>query len=63
MAEERNPQEIAFILLDDFVIDPNDMVTACLKYMSHDQIQDMLELNEYYLAYKENYQNNFDAEE
>ena len=56
MPRDNDPREMAFALIDEFIIDPGDMATACLKYMSLDQIQDMLESNEYDQAYKETLQ-------
>ena len=33
-------------LVEDGMVDPNMMLLACLKYMSQDEVADMLEINE-----------------
>ena len=33
-------------LVEDGMVDPMMMLTACLKYMSQDEVADMLEINE-----------------
>ena len=36
----------AIELVDDGMVDPMMMLTAALKYMSQDEVRDMLEINE-----------------
>ena len=36
----------AFELVEDGLVDPIMMLTACLKYMSQEEVADMLEINE-----------------
>ena len=36
----------AYELVEDGMVDPMTMLTACLKYMSADEVADMLEINE-----------------
>ena len=36
----------AFELVEDGMVDPMMMLTACLKYMSQEEVADMLEINE-----------------
>ena len=33
-------------LVEDGMVDPMMMLTACLKYMSQEEVADMLEINE-----------------
>jgi hypothetical protein len=40
------PIEYAWNLIDEGRTDKSELLTACLKWMSHDQIRDMLESNE-----------------
>ena len=42
-----NPVERAVELVDVGVIDARDMLIACLKYMTHDEVEDMLRLNDF----------------
>ena len=41
-----NPIEYAFNLIDENRTNHIELLTACLKWMSHDQIRDMLTENE-----------------
>ena len=36
----------AFELVEDGMVDPMMMLTACLKYMSQEEVADMVEINE-----------------
>ena len=36
----------AFELVEDGMVDPMMMLTACLKYLSQEEVADMLEINE-----------------
>jgi hypothetical protein len=36
----------AFELVEDGMVDPMMMLTACLKWMSQDEVRDMLNANE-----------------
>ena len=40
-------RDFAKELVDEMGFSANDMLTACLKYMSQDDVQDMLECNGY----------------
>ena len=40
-------RDIAIELVDDLGYDARDMLIACLKYMSQDEVEDMLHCNEY----------------
>lgn len=42
-----NPVERAVELVDVGVIDARTMLIACLKYMTHDEVEDMLRLNDF----------------
>ena len=39
-------RDSAFELVEDGMVDPMMMLTACLKYMSQEEVADMLEINE-----------------
>jgi hypothetical protein len=34
-------------MIDDGLLDRDTVITACLKYMSEDDVQDMMEANEF----------------
>lgn len=40
-------RDFAIELVEDMGYDPKDMLIACLKYMSNDDVEDMLHCNEY----------------
>ena len=40
-------RDFAIELVEDMGYDPKDMLVACLKYMSMDDVEDMLHCNEY----------------
>lgn len=44
---DMNPVERAVELVDVGVIDARTMLIACLKYMTHDEVEDMLRLNDF----------------
>ena len=39
-------RDIAMDLVEDGNVEPHLMLIACLKYMSQDEVRDMLEINE-----------------
>ena len=39
-------RDMALELVEDGMVDPNMMLIACLKYMSQDEVRDMLDVNE-----------------
>ena len=43
---QSDPRDFALSLIDCGVCDVDHMVLACLKYMSHDDVRDMLDANE-----------------
>ena len=43
----------AFELVEDGMVDPMMMLTAVLKYMSQDEVKDMLEINEFVTNFAE----------
>ncbi len=43
---ESDPRDYAFGLVEDGLVSYDTMLTACLKYMSHDDVRDMLDANE-----------------
>jgi hypothetical protein len=40
-------RDFAIELVEDMDYDPKQMLIACLKYMSQDDVEDMLWVNEY----------------
>jgi hypothetical protein len=40
-------RDFAIELVEDMDYDPKQMLIACLKYMSNDDVEDMLWVNEY----------------
>jgi len=43
----RNYTNMLLDMIDEGVIDRDLVITACLKYMSEDDVQDMMEANEF----------------
>jgi len=41
-----NPRDFALGLVEDGMISPTQLLEACLLYMSHDDVRDMLDANE-----------------
>ena len=41
-----NPRDRALELIEEGIVSAEDMVTMCVKYMSVDDVQDMLDCNE-----------------
>ena len=41
-----NPRDRALELIEEGVVSAEDMVTMCVKYMSVDDVEDMLDCNE-----------------
>jgi hypothetical protein len=39
-------RDVAIQIVEDEYVDPMTMIIACLKYMSNDDVRDMLEANE-----------------
>jgi len=34
-------------MIDDGILDRDDVITACVKYMSEDEVKDMMQCNEF----------------
>jgi len=41
-----NWRDYAMDIVDDGVVDPHHLLIACLKWMSHDEVYEMLDANE-----------------
>ena len=41
-----NPRDRAIELIEEGIVSAEDMVTMCVKYMSVDEVEDMLDCNE-----------------
>ena len=41
-----NPRDRALELIEEGIVSAEDMVTMCVKYMSEDDVEDMLDANE-----------------
>ena len=46
-------RDIAIEMVEAGMIGPMTMLTACLKYMSNDEVKDMLDINEFTYADEE----------
>jgi hypothetical protein len=44
--EKESARDRAIRLIEDELVDPVMMVTACVKYMSEEDVEDMLDVNE-----------------
>ena len=44
--EKESARDRAIRLIEDELVDPVTMVTACVKYMSEEDVEDMLDANE-----------------
>ena len=43
---QKDPRDFALTLVSDGLVDPNHLLMCALKYMSHDDVRDMLDCNE-----------------
>lgn len=43
---QRDPRHYATSMVVDGLVDAQSLLEACLMYMSHDQVRDMLDANE-----------------
>ena len=43
---QRDPRSYALQLVEDGLVDAQSLLEACLSYMSHDDVRDMLDANE-----------------
>ena len=43
---ESDPRDYAYALVEDGLVSADTMLTACLKYLSHDDCREMLDMNE-----------------
>ena len=43
---DNNPRDYALELVEDGAVSPDHLLLACLKYMSHDDVREMLDANE-----------------
>ena len=43
---ERNPRDYVVMLHEEGIVSVETLLTACLKYMSHDDCKEMCELNQ-----------------
>jgi hypothetical protein len=41
-----DPREHAMVLVEEGIVSKDMMITMCLKYMSSDDVEDMLDCNE-----------------
>lgn len=54
---QRDPRAYAMRLVDEGLIDPQFLLECALKYMSHDDVRDMLDINELSPRFSEEYEN------
>jgi hypothetical protein len=50
---ETRPQEQLIELMEESWITSFDIISACMKYMSVDQVKEMMELNEFDAVWKD----------
>ena len=43
---ERNPRDYVVMLHEEGIVSVETLLTACLKYMSHDDCKEMCEMNQ-----------------
>jgi len=43
---KRDPRDYALSMIEEGLVDPQYLLEACLSYMSHDDVRDMLDCNE-----------------
>lgn len=43
---ESNPRDYALALVESGAVDASNLLLACLKYLSHDDVREMLDANE-----------------
>lgn len=43
---QRDPRDYALGLVEEGLVSADTMLTACLKYLSHDDCREMLDMNE-----------------
>jgi len=48
-------RDFAIELVEEMFYNPKDMLVACLKHMSQDDVEDMLRCNEYPTSTEEEY--------
>ena len=46
MSFKTEPRDFALALIEQGIITKDYMITGCLKYMSHDDVREMLDCNE-----------------
>ena len=51
-----NPRDRALELIEEGIVSAEDMVTMCVKYMSVDDVEDMLDCNELSDRFMEDYE-------
>lgn len=51
---KKDPRDYALKLVEDGVVGANELLVAALKYMSHDDVREMLDANELSPRFDEN---------
>ena len=51
-----NPRDRALELIEEGIVSAEDMVTMCVKYMSEDEVADMMDANELSERFDEDYE-------
>ena len=61
MFTRTNSRDTALELVDHGMVSAEDMLTMCLKYMSTDDVEDMLDCNELSERFDATYEESLDA--
>ncbi len=56
----KDPRSFAIDLVEQGLVTPGYLLEACLNYMSHDEVREMLDANELSPRFDEDYQDEFD---
>ena len=57
---ESDPRSYALGMVEEGLVDPMTMITACLKYMSHDDVRGMLDANELSPRFDDGYEDDYE---
>ena len=60
---DRDPRDFALTLVSDGVVNADHLLLCALKYMSHDDVRDMLDCNELSPRFDEDYEEDDELDE
>lgn len=58
---QRDPRGYAYALVEEGLVSADTMLTACLRYLSHDDVREMLDMNELSPRFEEDEEDSEDA--